>query len=268
MSKQLKSILLSTAIFAAFVAEHLILPPESDPMLAWVAYLIPAGLFLLFWMLRSVMNYKGHWHYSGTVWIVWLMIMFSAWGIFRFFVIDGNKPLSVLNEPATQLALYGTEMALAFLAIEIGIAFFSKLMRRKKANNSLRIADIVRLCALITINVVCLCAYRVIAIVTNGNLLLAKILVAIVMAVLAGLLLPTLKIWLASLPLQFISYTAIMGLAYFLASFWGFVFVRMLSLPECVLLSVAALLVQLIGVLVRFFICKYRTHKQAPATAK
>ena len=133
MSNQSKSMLLSISIFLAFVVERFILPPvESTGMLLLVEYTIPIGLFLLFWILRCYMKFKGYWHFSGTAWLVFLMTLFSIWGIYYFFFLHGNDPLSAINKPLHQLALFGTQMAVFYLIAEIVIAVVSWFYRLLK----------------------------------------------------------------------------------------------------------------------------------------
>ena len=128
--KLLKSILISSGIFLAFILVHFISQPIESTFEIWlVEYLIPLGLFLLFWILRTILKSREHWHFSGTVWLVFLMTLLGIWGIYYFFCLHGNDPLSSLNKPLHQLALLGTQMAALYLISEIVIAVVSWFYR-------------------------------------------------------------------------------------------------------------------------------------------
>lgn len=130
MKTQIQSKLISIGVFVAFIAERFMLHPidnELDLILA--AYIIPFFLFLFFWILRSILKSIGRWHSSGTVWLVFLMTLFSIWGIYYFFFLHGNDPLSSLNKPLHQLALFGSLMGVLYLMAEIVIAVVSWFYR-------------------------------------------------------------------------------------------------------------------------------------------
>ncbi|MBQ8383102.1 MAG: hypothetical protein IJX47_07865 [Clostridia bacterium] len=130
MSNQSKSMLISSGVFLVFILEHFILQPiESNFELWLVEYLIPLGLFLSFWILRSILKSRGHWHFSGTAWLVSLMTLLGIGGIYYFFFLHSNAPLSSLNNPLHQLALFGAQMAVSYLIAEIVIAVISWLCR-------------------------------------------------------------------------------------------------------------------------------------------
>ena len=146
-----------------------------------------------------------------------------------------------------------------------------------KITASIKISDIFRVCGLMAINLVHIyCSMLVLVVVgfgvADGNTILTYIIIATPLTISAGLLIRTLKVWLISLPVQFIVYLAMMMIVLFLdvpCSILG----GLEGAGTGILLRLAGirLLVQIpgvaVGLLIRYLIRKIRARKQATPIA-
>ncbi len=135
MRNNIKSMLISSGVFVVFVALCIILYPiENDLEFGLAEFLLYSFLFMFFWILRSNLKAVGHWHFSGTAWLVFLMTLFGLWGAYYVFILHGND--SILNvsstAPLTDTALMGIQLAVLYLISEGVIAVFAVIFRLLK----------------------------------------------------------------------------------------------------------------------------------------
>ena len=129
MKTHIQSKLISGGVFVVFVALCFILYPiENDLEFGLAEFLLYSFLFLFFWILRSNLKSIGHWHSSGTAWLVFLMILFGLWGIYYAFI--RHPFLSTTHSaPLTGTAIMGTQLTAFYLIGEGVIAIFSWFYR-------------------------------------------------------------------------------------------------------------------------------------------
>ena len=136
MKKNIQSMLLSSGVFAVSVSILFLttlMNIDGELVLA-LGVAIPLFLFLFFWTYRSILKTRGDWHSAGTVWLVFLMVLFGLWGFCYVFILHGNDSILTVSStaPLTDTALMSMQLTVLYLIAEIVIAVFSGIFRLLK----------------------------------------------------------------------------------------------------------------------------------------
>lgn len=131
MKNHIKSPLISGGVFVT-AASILFLTAlmDTDFDLVWiVGVIIPMFLFLFFWTYRSILKARGDWHFSGTVWLVFLMSLLGIWGFYYYFFTFpcSSVPLrgpAFLSKPLTAFYLMGEGVIALF-------SWLSRLLKKR-----------------------------------------------------------------------------------------------------------------------------------------
>ncbi len=135
MSKQLKSILLSSVYFAVYVSMQLgstLYFKDSIGLEQFgMVIVVPIGSFYAFWALRRRAKYKGQWHLVGTIWINSLMLGLSIWGI-SYFLLSGGASIPTVDPYNIwfRFSFSGALTATVFLIVELLMVLSEAALKR------------------------------------------------------------------------------------------------------------------------------------------
>ncbi len=141
-----------------------------------------------------------------------------------------------------------------------------KLLR--SLSMSITISDSIRVLLLSALDLLYVCSFPIMLyflalFITNDNFYVAAVVIACILTICAGLLIRTFKIWIVSLPVQFVLCVTLMYGAHLTGMSVG----GNLTIAFCAGLAGILLLIQVPGIFVGLLIRKRRNRKQAPPAA-